>query len=143
MTYPGGASVTFFRWRAETRISGGRRRTTLIPLFPSYVFFAGDSGARLEVLTTQRVVNTIPIPQQSTFVDEITGLHSALLVRDDLVMYPHVAVGRRCRVGRGPMRGIEGVIVQDDDITRIVLAVSILGRGACLEISASDLEEAG
>jgi hypothetical protein len=34
--------------------SGGRRRRNLYPLFPSYLFFAGDEMDRLAVLKTER-----------------------------------------------------------------------------------------
>ncbi|MDB5325199.1 MAG: transcription antiterminator [Phycisphaerales bacterium] len=126
----------------RTIVSGGRRRTAMHPLFPSYIFFCGDDVARLAVLTTKRVVNTLPVRQRDAFVSELEAVHSALSVNGDLTIYPHVAVGKRCRVARGPMRGVEGVVVKDNDVLRIVLQVSIIGQGASLEISAADLEDA-
>ena len=126
----------------RTQMSGGRRRTTLIPLFPSYVFFCGDEQARLSVLTTRHVCNILPVPQQAMLAAELDAVHAALAVNGALAVYPHAVVGKRCRVARGPMRGIEGVVVRDNDVTRIVLSVSIIGHGASLEISAADLEDA-
>jgi len=57
-------------------------------------------------------------------------------------LYPFVAVGQRCRVARGSMRGVEGLVIAKDDVTRIVLQVSMLGQGVSLEISADVLESA-
>lgn len=126
----------------RTQVSGGRRRTTLIPLFPSYLFFCCDTDqARLSVLSTQRVVHTIRVETQATFVSELESVYTALSANGDLNVYPHVAVGRRCRVARGPMRGVEGIVIQDRDVTRIILQVSMIGCGAALEINASDLED--
>ena len=125
----------------RVRMSGGRKRTTLIPLFPSYAFFAGPPDARLAALQTGRIVHVIPIPQQAAFVSELDAVHAALETGLELDVYPHVAVGRRVRVVRGPMRGVEGIVVHDEDVARIVLNVSVIGGGASLQIAASDLEE--
>jgi transcription antitermination factor NusG len=126
----------------RTVMSGGRKRTMMIPLFPSYVFFCGLSDTRLSVLTTKRVCHILPVPQRQTFVSELESVHAALSVNGDLNVYPHAVVGKRCRVSRGPMRGIEGTVIQDQNVTRLVLSVSIIGSGTFLEINAADLEDA-
>jgi transcription antitermination factor NusG len=46
---------------------------------------------------------------------------------------------RRCRVRRGPFRGIEGVVVERINPSRLILHVDILSRGAALEIDADSL----
>ena len=55
-------------------------------------------------------------------------------------LYHFAVKGRRCRVTRGPLQGVEGTIIEADNIMRLVLSVSILGAGASLEIAAELLE---
>src|ERR1700742_1282077 len=50
---------------------GGRKRKVLLPLFPSYVFFAGDVAARQQVLRTNRVCQILPVKQREQFVSEL------------------------------------------------------------------------
>ena len=131
----------FLPMARRTQMSGGRRRTALLPLFTSYVFFCGDDRARGDVLTTRRVCQILPVRQRDAFVRELASVHAALQADPELKLYPFAVVGRRCRVAKGPMRGVEGVIVQDNDVTRLVLQVAVLGQGAVLEIDAAFLED--
>ena len=43
----------------RTRVTRGRKIRRHVPLFPGYVFFAGDETARYEVMTTNRVAKII------------------------------------------------------------------------------------
>jgi hypothetical protein len=54
--------------------------------------------------------------------------------------YPSIAVGTQCRVIRGPLRGIEGIVIRKDDTTKLVLQIRMLGQGASLEIGPENLE---
>ena len=124
----------------KTSLWGGRKRKILMPVFPSYVFFCGTSIERASVLSTGRVCQVIPVRDRASFVGELTAVERALSARTPLDFYPFAAVGRRCRVVRGPLEGIEGTVERRDNVTRLVLSVSILGQGASLEIDADLLE---
>jgi transcription antitermination factor NusG len=54
--------------------------------------------------------------------------------------YPSIAVGTHCRIVRGPLQGIEGVVIRRDGVTRLILQIRILGQGASLEIGPENLE---
>ena len=45
----------------KVTFSGGRRRRTMAPLFPSYLFFAGDDAARVDVLATGRLCQAFAV----------------------------------------------------------------------------------
>jgi transcription antitermination factor NusG len=124
----------------RTAVWGGRKRKVLNALFPLYVFFCGDQDDRQTVLRTGRVCQVIAVPQREKFVGELDAIHRTLASKGDLAPYPFAAVGRRCRIARGPLKGIEGVVVRNHDSTRIVLEVSMLGQGASLEIDGELLD---
>ncbi|MBN1346436.1 MAG: antitermination protein NusG [Phycisphaerae bacterium] len=121
-------------------ISGGRRRHVLAPLFPSYVFFSGDDEDRREALSTNCLCKALSVPDQDALVSSLTAIEKALAAEAPLEPYPHVAVGRRCRVTAGRLRGVEGVVIRREGRAQIVLEVELLGRGAVLEIEADLLE---
>jgi hypothetical protein len=125
---------------AHDRVSGGRKRRSMLPLFPSYLFFCGDAGARYEALTTNRIVQVIPVKDRERFVGELTLIERALSRDARLQVYPSVAIGRRCRVAAGQFEGLEGMLVERDRQTILVLQLSMLGSGASLEIEARQLE---
>ena len=135
----------FLPMAGRTFVSGGRWRTVLTPVFPSYVFVCDRPGAahgeaRAAVFATNRVANVIAVPQQPTLVAELANLHRAIASKLTLDPYPFAAVGRRCRVARGPLRGTEGIVVRRDDVIRLVLGITMLGQGVSLEVTADVLE---
>jgi hypothetical protein len=124
----------------RSSFSGGRRRTGMLPLFQSYVFFRGDDSARLAALSTDRLCQVIDVADQQTLQRELTSLHRAIASGATIDPYPFAAIGSRCRVRAGPLRGVEGTVIRRDGIERLVLEVHMLGRGALVEIGPDLLE---
>ena len=134
-------SITYFLpLVSKSAVWGGRRRNVLLPLFASYVFVCGSSEDRYQTLRTGRVCQMIPVSRRQQFVEEIEAIRRAIEADEPMQLYPFAAVGRRCRVARGLLRGTEGIVVQSRSGTRLVLQVTMLGQAASLEISAEDLE---
>lgn len=121
-------------------VSTGRKRRAMMPLFPSYVFFCGTVADRYTALTTDRLCQVIAVTERAAFVGQLASIERALESDYKLDFYPHAVVGKRCRVRAGTMQGIEGTVVCNNDVTRLVLEVSMLGSGAALEIAADLLE---
>ncbi len=124
----------------RVHISGGKKRRVLHPLFGGYVFFCGNDEDRYKAMTTNRLCSTIEVHDQQDLCAELAAIEKALTGKAQLDPYPALAVGRRCRIKAGAFRGLEGVVVRRDKLTRIVLQVSILGQGAAMEIDADLLE---
>lgn len=124
----------------RTTYSGGRRRVGLVPLFNSYVFFAGDERQRHTALLTDRLSAVLEVHDQENLRRELSAAHRIVTGEVSIDLYPFAAVGKRVRVARGAFEGIEGVVVQRDGTERFVVEVSILGQGAALEIAPELLE---
>src|SRR5262249_12890833 len=122
--------------------SGGRRRRNLYPLFPSYVFVGGGERERLVALKTDRIARFVPVAdgKQAQPAQELRHLHVALQhCPDSVELYSRLVPGARARITSGPMKNIEGVIVQADNKRKLCLSVSVLGVGATIEIHADFL----
>ncbi|KKL21894.1 hypothetical protein LCGC14_2440880 [marine sediment metagenome] len=124
----------------RVRVSGGRKRWGMAPLFPSYVFICGSVEDRYTAMTTNRLCQTIEVPDQPGLAEELRFFEQALAGEAELDPYPFAVVGRRCRVIAGPMIGLEGTVVRRDKLARLVLEVSVLGQRASLEIDCDLLE---
>ena len=124
------------------RVSFIRRRKVVseVPLFPGYVFAAGELEDGYAAISTKRVCQVLQVEDQRQFVSEIDQIRHALGAGGALDLYPFAVIGRRCRVTRGPFMGLEGTITDRLGPTRLVLQVGILGQGAALEIDIDLLE---
>ncbi len=124
----------------RVRISGGKKRRMLMPLFPSYVFFCGTEEHCRTVMETNRVCQIVEVVDQFRLIEELGAIAKVLQNQTPLDPYPHLAEGNRCRITAGAFEGIEGVVVQRNRTARIVLSVGILAQGAVIEIDADLLE---
>lgn len=110
------------------------------PLFPGYVFLLGDEHSRELALRTNKLVQVISVPDQARLESELAGIRRALASDVPLELFPAIRVGARCRVLRGPLLGLEGVVERVGTSTRIYLSVSALGQSVVVEIDAALLE---
>jgi transcription antitermination factor NusG len=105
-------------------------------LFPGYVFCRFDPKRRLEVLTAPGVVDVvglgkIPEPIPHPEMERVREMvESGLPVRP----YPYVQVGQAVLIERGPLAGIEGILVEVKGKVRLVVSVTLLQRSVSAEI---------
>lgn len=120
--------------------SGGRRRVSLVPLFGSYVFVAANDEQRHAALCTNRLCSLIAVEDQRQFLDELAAIERLVNGGVSLDPSPFAVVGQMVRIARGPFRGIVGRVIRRDNVLRLAVHVSILGRGAEMEIDSELLE---
>ncbi len=120
-------------------IYGGKRRSILLPVFPSYVFFCGDEEARYKALLTDRLCQVLTVPDQQTLIEELIAVQKVLKY-GEADPYLSIPMGSQCRVTGGPLSGIEGTVVRRDGQQRLVLQVSMLGQGIAVEVDSYLLE---
>ena len=119
-----------------------RRKLVELALFPSYVFVRIGNRERLRVLQVPGAVSLVtfngepaPLPDQ-----EINTLREGL--EHEVYAEPHryLRVGRRVRVIRGPMAGIEGILSRKKDKYRVVISIEALMRSVAVEVDSADLD---
>ena len=130
----------FFPRLAVWRRVAGRREVGRIPLFPGYLFLrhAIDKASYLEVRKTRGLVALLgeAWDRLAEVPDcEIESIRTVL--RSDLPVLPHpyLKEGRRVRVVRGPLAGVEGVLLRvRPEKGLLVLSVNLLRRSVAVEI---------
>lgn len=124
------------------RINVIRRRkyVSQLPVFPGYIFLLGELDDAYDPTLTRRICQIIEIHDQERFACEISQVQRALASPLPVELYPFAVRGRRCRVARGPLEGVDGVVLERKKASRLVLQVDIIGQGVALEIDADMLE---
>lgn len=116
---------------------------SMLPLFGGYIFFCGTESDRLEVLKTNRVAGLLEVKDQQHLITDLLPIEKALTGGINLAPYAYIKAGQRCKVIAGPLMGTEGLVVRDQNKTRLILQVDILGKATCLEIDSTLLEVVG
>jgi len=140
-----GAGASFYcpivRKRSHAPL--GRVHVAHVPLFANYVFLHGDEMARYRALTTRCVAQTLEVKDAAEMTRQLQQIERLITLGCDLRPHPHIESGERVRMGRGPLRGIEGTMLREEGISRLYVAVDIVRQGASLAVDDADLESIG
>lgn len=122
-------------YRSQRRWSD-RLKEVELPLFAGYAFCRFDAQTRLPILTTPGVLRIIgsgrepePIPDS-----EIEALRSVARSGLTAEPWPFLEAGTPVLIEDGPLRGVEGTLLEVKQQERLVLSVSILRRSVAVEI---------
>jgi transcription antitermination factor NusG len=117
------------RWKDRTKVLS-------LPLFTCYVFLKGGLERRWEVLNTPGIYELLssggqPIAIPTAEIDAIQQV-----MKSGLRLEPHrlLKIGERVRIKRGPLAGLQGLLVRQKNVYRLVISVEILGRAAAVEV---------
>lgn len=122
-----------------------RRKELSLPLFSGYVFVRIGMQQRVSVLRTPGVVSIlgdkgdpVEIPEQQ--IDTIRRVVQSDIKYDP---YPYLKEGMRVTIVRGPLRGVEGVLVAKRKKHLLVLSVDLIQQSTALQVDISDTDASG
>jgi transcription antitermination factor NusG len=121
-----------------------RKKYVDIPLFPGYLFvFTEKERLLFDVKYTRGVTRIIgtdldaptPIPDK-----QILDIKSIMETEVRLDPFPYLKKGRMVRVKSGPLKGLEGILVERKGHYKLVIKIDLLQKGAAAEVYISDIE---
>jgi transcription antitermination factor NusG len=124
-----------------------RRKLVEVPLFPGYVFvqIPNSAEAQLQVLKTSGVAQfvgngqgAVPIPDR-----EIATVHEVLEQKVDCSPYPFIQLGRRVRIRGGALDGVEGILIERDSPSKLVISIELIQRSLAVSVYNVDVEPVG
>jgi transcription antitermination factor NusG len=116
-------------------------KTVEMPLFPGYIFCRLDTSNTLPVLTIPGVFSILgngrgPEPISEVDIDGIRVMTSAGLTP---CPWPYVSTGQSLRLTSGPLRGVEGVVVDASNAKWLVVSVHLLQRSVAVKVERTDV----
>jgi len=107
-----------------------------LPLFPGYLFCSFDVSNRLPILTVPGVVHIVSVGRVPRSVDESEMAALFVVIKSGLPVIPtsYLPVGHRILLDRGPLSGVEGVIVSHKNEDQLIVSVSLLQRSIAVEV---------
>jgi transcription antitermination factor NusG len=123
-----------------------RKKLISFPLFPGYIFVHTTKEAHnllgvLKVKGVVRMLCTIPGEPDPIPDDQMISLKKLIENREELDPYPYLNEGQRVQIIKGPLSGVEGILVKKMDKHILVLSVDVLRQGVALTINAADVEK--
>jgi transcription antitermination factor NusG len=112
-----------------------------LPLFPGYLFVHLEAQKRLGVVQVPGVVRLVgfngsPTPMPD---EDISRIREFLGKGWRAEPHPYLQAGRRARVVRGPLAGMEGIVQWRKNRSRLVLSFDLIQRSMAIEMDEGDL----
>lgn len=126
----------------STRRWKDRKKVIELPLFPCYVFVRGGLDRRLQVVSTPGIHMILFSGEGVAIIPEaeIQAIQRAVSGPFSVEPHPFLKCGERVRVIRGPLEGVEGILVRKKNLYRLVLSVDMMAKSVAMEIDATDVE---
>lgn len=139
-TYLTKAGIGYYLPMMKKRQSSQKRtRYSFVPVFSGYVFFRGDDLDRYRALRSNHIARVIPVKDQLQLVEELGSVQKVLMHTDFVFPYEFISKGQTVRVKKGPLKDVEGVVVQKNRNYRLVVSVNSIMQAISVEIDADDV----
>lgn len=121
------------------RSYGARRRVSLLPLFPGYLFYDAAAMERRQVFQSQRVTQVLLPDDADGLRADLHNLARALASAEAPRRREEWVPGTPVEVTEGPLQGTRGELVRAGGKSLLVIGVRFLGFAAELTIDAAQV----
>jgi len=118
-----------------------RKKEIEVPLFSGYCFVRFSQQEKTPVQQTTGVVEIVgsgsrpeSIPEQE--IDALRRLMTSVLPYDS---HPYLHEGMQVEVTRGPLQGVQGMLLRKEKRHRLVIGVRLIQQAAVVEIDVNDV----
>jgi transcription antitermination factor NusG len=107
------------------------------PLFSGYVFCRMDIHCRQMVVRAPGFLNIVSagsefLPVEESQIEAVRKIVNSPVFRTP---WPYLAVGEKVVISRGPLAGVEGILVEKKNEHRLIVSVHLLQRSIAAEVS--------
>lgn len=127
---------------SHATVSGRKRRVSLLPLFPGFVFVEGN-WAKKDFTQTGSVAYVLHPrgPREAAQLDrELENIWRGLTSGLYVAPVHALAGGEICRIIQGPLQGAEAKFERLGRGGRLILQVEMMGGGIAVEVPAEEVE---
>lgn len=119
-----------------------RHKKVLMPLFSCYVFVFIALRDRFKVLQTDGALNLVSFNGTPARIpdDQINTIKRILDEKVSIYQADFFRPGKRVKIFRGPLKGVEGTLIHKNSQNRLVIAIDGIKQALSIEINYRDLE---
>ena len=113
-----------------------RLKEVELPLFPGYVFCRFEPRDRTAVMSTPGIRSIVGFGRVPAAVSdtEIDSIRAMVTCGFPVAPWPFLRAGQKIVIERGPLSGLEGILLQIKESWRVVVSVPLLQRSVSVEV---------
>ena len=119
-----------------------RRQKVLMPLFSCYVFVFIALKDRFKALQTDGAIKLVSFNGKPAVIpdDQISMIKRILDEKVSIYQADSFTPGKKVKIFRGPLKGVEGTLIRKNNKNRLVIAIEGIKQALSIEIDYRDLE---
>jgi len=116
-----------------------------LPLFPGYVFVRVALRDRLRILEIPGVIRLVGFGRHPAALpgEQIEALRNGLGHPRSAAPHAYLTAGCRVRINRGPLQGLEGVMLRQKGQLRVIISVELIMSSVAVDVNAADIDLLG
>jgi transcription antitermination factor NusG len=122
------------------RSPNGRIRTSMVPLFPNYIFVCGNNEDRYRAICTGCVTRIDAVVDVNMLIDDLLQIQGLIDMDVPLSLQSTLSPGTRVRVTSGSFKGYEGVVEHRHSETHLIVSVRFMDQGVSVKLDDCQLE---
>ena len=126
--------------RKKTKVFQRRKVTTMIPLFPGYIFAVIESSRVDGMKRSDFVLKFIAPDNEESLLKALNQIKTAITVDPEMGAAEKIKKGTKVRIINGPLAGIEGEVSTLKGNIKVMLNVDIIGKAAAVETTRECIE---
>jgi transcription antitermination factor NusG len=132
---------TYLPLMSEKRYYSKKTRSVGVPCFPGYLFCRLDPINRLSLMMTPDIYSIVKRGTELEAIPdtEISALKVLLASGTSLERYTHLSAGDEVYIRRGPLAGIQGVLLRTGCSQRVAVSITLLQRSVSAEVDYDDI----
>ena len=119
-----------------------KKRFSIMPLFPGYLFFTGGHEERTAAFKSNQTLQVLAVFDRERLLAELNQIQCALGSQVPIYPHPFLQEGRKVRIKSGLLEGLQGIIVGKKGHYRLILRVTLVSQAIAVDVSAEEVEPA-
>jgi hypothetical protein len=124
----------FLPQRMREWLSGGRRFSSQLPLFPGYLFLFGGDRERQAALETNLIVNCLHVPDQVQLQGDLHRVFRLIAADATLTPEERLQPGDPVQITQGALTGLQGRVIRRGKNLKFIVEVHFLQQGVSVEV---------
>jgi transcription antitermination factor NusG len=113
------------------------------PLFPGYLFCRVDCSRPFPIVTVSGVLSIVGRGRQPESIPEHEILAVDRMLQSGLLAtpYPYLQEGERVMIVKGPLCGVDGLVVRNKSKCKVIVSINLLQRSVAVELDYDAVRE--
>ncbi len=124
----------------SVRVYNKRKVVFTKPLFSGYIFVKCSCQDKSLLFRSGCIVRFIKVPDERELLTDLNNIYESLTRKLPIEHHTYVKEGYQVRITKGPYIGIEGIVIDADDPSEVIVGIHLIQQAICLQVDPSQIE---